>query len=112
MHHDLKAHPDSFELISQRKSSAQIRRNDRGYKVGDTCSFYEWIPKFGIYGGSVIQNVKIVTILDSHEGLTLGWSLIVLDIPKTNITRFCVELAGKTELPKAAESEETGKQTE
>ncbi len=100
MHHELKAQPDSFELLSRRQSQVQLRKNDRDFNAGDTCSFYEWIPQHGIVSGHTIQNVPIITLLKEHEGLTPGWCLIVLEIPTSNITHFESALAGKTTLTK------------
>lgn len=92
MHHDLKAHPDSFELIALRQSQVQLRRNDRDFKVGDTCTFYEWQPTHQRYTGRRTVLMPIAIILEKHEGLTDGWCLIVLDVPTENITRFDTRL--------------------
>src|ERR1039458_9275196 len=95
-HHDLKAQLDSFELLAQGISPVQLRKNDREFEVGDTCTFYEYdastvkqdtgLP--GIFTGSGTVKMPIVELLEKHEGLTPGWCLIVLDLPPCNMTRF------------------------
>lgn len=99
-HHNLKAHPDSFELLALRVSGVQLRKNDRDFRVGDTCTFYEWDPVRERYTGQTVPNVPVTTMLDKHDGLTPGWCLIVLDLPDTSIRRFNPALAGALELPK------------
>lgn len=98
MHHNLKAQLDSFALLRQRKSNAQLRKNDRNFQTGDTCSFYEWNSENGFYTGAVTVPFKVEITLDTHEGLTPGWCLVVLDIPNQNITKFDPEVAGKETL--------------
>lgn len=98
-HHDLKAEPESFKLLALRESTVQIRKNDRRFAVGDTCSFYEWEPTRGTYTGHAVRGVPVVRVLETHEGLTPGWCLIVLDLPKTSINQWVPGLAGGYELP-------------
>lgn len=102
MHHNLKAHPDSYELIAMRKSQVQLRKNDRGFKVGDTCTFYEWNPARRFFTGHKTVDVTIEIVLEKHEGLTNGWCLIVLDIPTSNITSFDPNVTGRTSLENAS----------
>ncbi len=82
MHHNLKAEPESFNLMALRTSDVQIRKNDRGFKPGDTCTFYEWSPVQGFYTGHVTKVFPVVTVLDHHEGLVPGWCLVVLKISR------------------------------
>lgn len=98
-HHRLKSHPDSFELLTLRTSTIQLRKNDRGFRAGDRVSFYEFCPKQKIFLGATVPDVEIESILETHEGLTPGWCLLVLALPQTNIRRWNAGLVGKTELP-------------
>ncbi len=98
MHHNLKAHPDSYNLIVSCKSPVQLRQNDRGFKVGDTCTFNQWNPEKKFFTGHKTVPMKILIVLEKHKGLTEGWCLIVLDVPETNITCFDPELAGRENL--------------
>lgn len=101
-HHDLKAEPESFNLLALRTSQVQLRKNDRDFKIGDTCRFYEWNPVLKNFTGHTIRTVPIITILENHAGLTPGWCLIVLGLPTSSIGQFVVELAGKTKIPPGA----------
>lgn len=93
MHHNLKANPESFILLRERLSEVQLRKNDRNYAVGDTCTFYELFN--GKFTGHTTVPLKIVIVLKKDEGLTEGWCLIVLAVPRENITKFIAEVAGK-----------------
>lgn len=97
MHHNLKACVDSFNRMTLRISAVQLRKNDRGFAVGDTCTFYEWLPQ-GCAGGRVITAVKIVEVFHG-EGLLPGWCLLVLQLPATNIAGFMPLVVGLRALP-------------
>ena len=98
MHHDLKAHPDSFLPFAERISEVQLRKNDRNFQAGDTATFYEWNPARAFFTGRVTVAMTVKIVLSEHDGLTPGWCLVVLSVPRENITRFNAELAGKTTL--------------
>ena len=42
--HELKCWPDSFEQISAGHKTFELRKDDRGYKVGDYLLLREWTP--------------------------------------------------------------------
>jgi len=43
--HDLKVWPPFFQHIASGAKTFDVRRNDRGFKVGDTIRFREWEPE-------------------------------------------------------------------
>ena len=65
MNHSIKILPEHFEAVLSGKKTAELRYNDRAYKVGDTLLLKEWL---GDYTGRIIFR-KISHI---HEGLGLA----------------------------------------
>ena len=102
MKHFLKAEPESFDLLALRISEVQLRKNDRNFKVGDTCVFYLWNPGLKIFTGRATVELPIVTVLENHEGLTPGWCLIVLKVPSSCITRWVPDETIALDLANAA----------
>ncbi|RKJ45990.1 DUF3850 domain-containing protein, partial [Butyricicoccus sp. 1XD8-22] len=49
--HELKIYPEYFKEVICGKKTFEIRRNDRGYKVGDILSLKEFDPKTNEYTG-------------------------------------------------------------
>lgn len=49
--HELKTWPDSFELVWRGEKPYELRKNDRGFKVGDAVRLREWDPGDEVYSG-------------------------------------------------------------
>lgn len=52
-HHELKAHPVSFEAVIGRRKSFEVREDDRSFAEGDTLQLREWDPESLRYTGRV-----------------------------------------------------------
>ncbi len=76
--HKLKCWPEYFEKLSNNEKQFEIRRDDRGFKVGDVLLLCEWLPLFSHYTGRQIQK-RIVYILDKHEGLKEGFVIFQME---------------------------------
>ncbi len=63
--HELKILPEHFIYVSAGLKTAEIRLNDRNYKVGDKLLLKEWDNK---YTGKAVQ-VTITHILHDFKGL-------------------------------------------
>lgn len=65
--HDLKIQPQFFEAILSGAKTFEVRRNDRGYRVGDYLRLREWEPDTETYTGrSVLMYVPYLTNLTGH----------------------------------------------
>jgi hypothetical protein len=49
--HELKTWPGAFEPTRLGKKTAEFRKDDRGFKVGDLLLLREWRPDRGQYTG-------------------------------------------------------------
>lgn len=74
--HELKILPTHFNDVKSGKKKAEIRYNDRNYKVGNILSLWEWD---GNYSGEFI-NVRITHILDDEKYLQLGYVMLSFEI--------------------------------
>jgi hypothetical protein len=67
--HELKCWPEYFEPLVQGKKTAEIRKNDRDFKVGDRLLLREWDPNkhsHGWYTGR--YTVRTIThVLDLYS---------------------------------------------
>ena len=68
MIHDLKTWPDPFAALKAGVKTHEVRKNDRGFKVGDTLLLREWDPYAQIHTGRQI-NASVTYI---SEGGTFG----------------------------------------
>lgn len=68
MIHELKCWPEVFQDIYIGTKEFEVRKNDRGFKVGDHLHLREWNPKRGEYTGRHIVK-RITYILQSQFGL-------------------------------------------
>lgn len=70
MEHILKILPKYFAEINVGNKTFEVRKNDRGYKVGDILLLCEWIPEHEVFTGSSIRK-EVTYILhgNSFEGL-------------------------------------------
>lgn len=55
--HEVKSWPKSFQPIKSGAKRADIRRDDRGYKVGDILIHREWLPEQKSYTGESIRTL-------------------------------------------------------
>jgi len=53
--HELKTWPDPFEALLMGLKNFEIRKNDRGFKVGDILILKEWEPNHTTPSGAVSE---------------------------------------------------------
>jgi hypothetical protein len=75
--HELKTLPLYFEAVASGAKTAEIRRDDRGFKVGDILWLREWDPATGYTGREARARITHVTsdpayFAPGHVMLSMG----------------------------------------
>ena len=77
--HYLKILPEYFEVVADGTKRFEIRKDDRGFEVGDTVFLCEWIPDDDFTGKAVKVVIKYV-LRDCYEyGLRDGYCVFGWD---------------------------------
>lgn len=74
--HSLKILPEHFNAVENGNKNAEIRYNDRNYRVGDILSLREWD---GDYSGRHIE-VRVTHILDDEKYLQNGYVMLSFEV--------------------------------
>lgn len=82
MKHDLKTWPDFYDRVITRSKRFELRKDDRGFRVGDTLVLREWSPDTGSYTGNACT-VKVTDIVrDAPQwGLEPGYCIMSITEP-------------------------------
>jgi len=85
--HDLKCWPPYWDQINQGRKTFEIRRDDRGFRVGDLLVLREWIPDEwlekdvpGEFTGRVCYRVVTSVLIGGKFGLAEGYVALSLAI--------------------------------
>lgn len=65
MYHDLKTWPEFYDALLAGTKPFELRKNDRGFEVGDELVLKEWDPKTEQYSGR--QTIRTVTYVLEHR---------------------------------------------
>ena len=87
MVHDLKLWSEYFKDVANGNKTFEVRKNDRGYKVGDSLKLAEYCPTKKAYTGRTITK-KVSYILEGGSfGVEKGFVIMGLkkEINKTTI---------------------------
>jgi hypothetical protein len=79
MHHYLKIAPQFFTEVVTGKKTAEIRFDDRNYRVGDSITFTEYDRERDRFTGDRCGDFIVTHVLRDFEGLKLGWVCLSLD---------------------------------
>lgn len=66
MIHELKTWPVYFGAVAAGKKTFEIRKDDRGFGIGDWLHLCEWDPQSGHYTGRYV-NAEVTYILRADE---------------------------------------------
>lgn len=77
--HDIKAWPEYFEPVWTGKKTAELRRNDREYRVGDKVVLHEYEPMTRSYTGRAVHAI-ISHIVGDGEWLAPGYAMLSLNV--------------------------------
>jgi hypothetical protein len=69
--HDLKTWPEYFQPIADGSKTFEVRRDDRGFKVGDFLLLREWSHDDGYSGRTRLRQVSYLP--RDFPGLSDGW---------------------------------------
>jgi hypothetical protein len=75
--HTVKSWPEYFEAIADGTMTFNLRKDDRGYEVGDLIEFEEYRPSVGEYTGETVT-CRIGYILKDFDGLMPGYVILGL----------------------------------
>ena len=75
MIHELKILPEYFEAVAGGAKSFELRKDDRGFTVGDEIILKEWNGTE--YTGRSVKN-QISYILKNYTGLAEGYAILSL----------------------------------
>ncbi|MBE5507120.1 hypothetical protein E3G54_004451 [Mycobacteroides abscessus] len=70
--HELKVWPEYYAAIDAGKKTLELRKDDRGFQVGDSLLLREFDPKTGIYGESC-ERVVTHIVQGGHFGIADGY---------------------------------------
>lgn len=83
MIHELKILPEHFEPVISGLKSAEVRKNDRDYKVGDYLRLKEWDalsePFTGFTGRIIVRKITHITDLKDYAAGYVLLSMKPLD---------------------------------
>lgn len=82
MQHELKTWPTYFSKLLIGSKTYEIRKDDRGFKVGDTLLLKEWDPQTEKFTGR--QMVVSVPYLTRGPAWGLPPDLVVMAVQKTS----------------------------
>lgn len=77
MTHALKTWPEYFKEVEAANKPFEVRKNDRGFKVGDTVILQEYIPEEKKYTGKEIVKT-IAYVLDNPKLMKRGFVVFSL----------------------------------
>lgn len=82
--HDLKTVQPHFDAVSSGAKKAEVRRDDRGFEVGDRLILREYDAISGIYSGRTIE-ARVTHVLSGFEGLAPGYVALSIELLQTTL---------------------------
>lgn len=73
--HELKTTQPYFEEVFKGNKRFELRKNDRGFNIGDTMILREWNEENKKYTGRKIR-LEIRYILEDYPGLEKGYCIL------------------------------------
>ena len=80
MLHKLKILPEFYEDVKSGAKNWELRKDDRGYKVGDTIWLKEWDKDLQVFTGRMLTALVIYVLrdVDFPAGLQKGFCVLSL----------------------------------
>lgn len=71
--HALKVWPEYFRALADGTKTFEVRKDDRGFRVGDVLDLHEFDPTRGEYTGQLVSRVVTYVMASAHhDGITPG----------------------------------------
>ncbi len=85
--HQLKTHPAPFDAVWHGFKTAEFRKDDRGFEIGDTLHLEEWDPATGMYTGR--NMVRLITHKTTGDqfGIPAGFCMLSMEDGPGNLYR-------------------------
>lgn len=82
--HELKTVQPHFEHVRSGMKRAEIRRDDRGFAVGDVLVLREYDPASCSYSGREVE-VRVTHVLSGFEGLAAGYVSLSIELRQPSL---------------------------
>ena len=82
--HELKTWDEFMRDVATGKKSFEVRRNDRGFEVGDTLLLKGWYPNMGQYSGEEIYAEITYMLIGSQWGVMDGFVVMGIKVLNCN----------------------------
>lgn len=86
MVHELKTWPKFFRAIVDGEKTFEVRKDDRGFAVGDALWLREWNPDTKRYGAGYVRRVCYV-LKGGQFGVEPGYAVLALTEPTNDDIR-------------------------
>lgn len=83
--HSIRLAKTYFNDVASGKKSFELRKNDRGYKVGDMLEMLEFAD--GRNTGRIIQ-AEVVYMLEGYTGLEEGYCILGISVKKVDTEKY------------------------
>lgn len=77
--HELKTWPLFFEHLRRGVKPFEVRRDDRGFAVGDVLVLREWLPEHESYTGAELRRRVVYVLPGGHWGIKPGFVVMGLE---------------------------------
>ncbi len=74
--HCLKTWPEFFDAVKRKDKRFELRKDDRGFSVGDVVILQEWNPKTESYTGNYFDFVVRYKLTGGQFGLEEGYCIL------------------------------------
>ncbi len=85
MIHVLKTWPEVFRDVWDAKKTFEFRKDDRGFRVGDTLTLREWNPEIEAYTGYSLDVYVSYLLRGGQFGLPEGYVIMQISVASKNL---------------------------
>lgn len=81
-HHTLKTWPEYMDSIENGQKTFEVRKNDRGFRLGDILHLREWCPKHKKWGTRIVTCSISYILHGPAFGICEGYCVMGIKILK------------------------------